>query len=111
MRKMAEAIWGKESRKDKPARRPARKRVGKSSPSPIREAEEENDLEIARRVMRDNRGALHELAESVPDIEDIPRRKVKSGITTEMAREVEGTKLRRASLPAPREGSKTKRRK
>ncbi len=57
VRKMVEAIWGRESRKDKPGRRHA-----KSAPPPMREAEEETDLEIARRVMRDNRGALHELA-------------------------------------------------
>lgn len=110
LRKVVEAVWSKESRKDKPARRPARKR-GKAAPSPMRDAEEEKDLEIARRVMKDNREALHELAGSVPDIEDIPRRKVKSGITTEVVREVEGTKLRRASLPASREGSKAKKRK
>ncbi len=57
VRKMVEAIWGKESRKDKPGSRHA-----KSAPPPMRKAEEEKDLEIAGRVMRDNREALHELA-------------------------------------------------
>ena len=145
VRKMVEAVWSKESREPSPARRPAGK-SGQAAraqrgdlalsklllgpappPSPMREAEEEKDLEIARGVMKDNREALHELAaqdtgrklldlaESAPDIENIARRKAESGhrITTEMVREVEDTKLRRsiASMPAPPEGSKTKTRK
>jgi len=96
-------------------------------PSPRREAEEEMDLAIARGVMKDDREALHELAVqdagrklvdlagNAPEFEDIPRRKVKSGhrVTTEIVRDVEDAKLRTAiaSLPAPREGSKTKKRK
>jgi hypothetical protein len=90
----------------------------------MREAEEVKDLKIARRVMKDRREALHELAAqdagrklldlagSAPDIENIPRRRVKSGrgITTEMVREVEDAKLHRSipSAPAPREEIKTK---
>lgn len=142
VRKMVEAVWSKEIREDKPVRRPVRKsakadrtqvdELALPSPlagpakSPMREADEEKDLEIARGVMKDNREALHELASqdagrelldlagSGPDIEDIPRRKAKSGrrIATEMVREVEDAKLRRATAqPAPRQGSKTKTRK
>ena len=78
VRKMVEAVWSKEIREDKPARRPVRK-SGKADrthgdelalpsplpgpgPSPMREGEEEKDMEIARGVMKDNRASLHELA-------------------------------------------------
>ncbi len=74
VRKMVEAVWSKESRRDKPARRPARK-SGK-----------------ADRTQGD------ELALSSPLTGPIPS---------------PDTKLRRVipSLPAPRERSKTKKRK
>lgn len=143
VRKMVEAVWSKEIREDKPARRPVRK-SGKADrtqgdelalpthlagavPLPMREAEEQKDLAIARGVMKDNREALHELASqdaggelldrarSAPGIEAMPHRKAKSGprITTDMALQMEDAKLRRAiaSLPAPGEGHKTTTRK
>ena len=129
VRKMVEAVWSKEIREDKPARRPARK-SGKADrtqgdelalpsplagpiPSPMREAEEQKHLELARAVMKDNREALHQLAVqdvgrklldlagSTPDIEDPPRRKAKSEhrITTAMVRE--DAKLRKATASLP----------
>ena len=143
VRKMVDAVWSKEIREDKLASRPLRK-SGKAdrtrgdelampsllagqAPSPMREAEEEKDLEIARGVMKDNREAPHELASqdagrelldlagSAPDIENMTRRKAKSGrrATTEIVQEVGDAKLRRAIAlqPATREGRKTKTRK
>ena len=143
VRKMIEAVWSKEIREKKPSRRPVRK-SGKGDrrhgdalalpsplhgpePSPIREGEEQKDMEIARGVMKDNREALHELAAqdagrklldlagSALDAEDIPRGKAKSGhrITTETVREVEDAKLRKAiaSRPPLRGGRKAKTRK
>jgi hypothetical protein len=141
--KMIEAVMSKESRESGPTRRQARKSgqadraqredlalpsaLAGPVPSPMREEEEEKDLKIARRVMKDNREALHKLAAqdagrklfdlagSATDIEDIPRRKAESGpgITTEMVREVEDAKLRRVieSLSPLRDENKAKTRK
>ena len=101
VRKMIEAVWGKERRDDQPAHHPARKRGkadrthGEESPLPstlsrlkpslTRSEGEGGDMEIAQRVMKENRKALRELS----DFGD--------GITADKARDGKGVGSKKAN--------------
>ena len=101
MRKMIEAVWSKERRDDQSAHHPARKRgkadrrhgeesplpstLSRPKPSLTRAEEEKGDLQIAKRVMKENRKALRELSE------------IGEGITADKARDGEGAESQKAN--------------